>query len=87
MATHVPQLGTGYVAAISEISQERASVIRTLVVDDTPDILELISQCVTMDDRLELIGRATNGSEAVQAVASSGPTWLLWTCRCPQWMG
>ncbi len=83
MATHVPQLGTGYVAGIGELSGRRAPVIRTLVVDDTPDILELVSMFVSMDDRLELIGRATNGREAVEAVASLRPDLVVMDVQMP----
>ncbi len=83
MATHAPQLRNDYKAGVVELSAERAHRIRTLVVDDTPDILDVICVWLEMDDRIEVVGRATNGAEAVEMVASSRPDLVVMDVQMP----
>ncbi len=61
--------------------------MRTLVVDDTPDLLEVICTFLEMDDRIELIGRATNGIEALDAVASFRPDLVVMDVHMPKMDG
>ncbi len=83
MATQVPQLGNDCAAATHPLSEHSARRIRTLVVDDTPDILELICLMLKMDDRVELIGRATDGAEALKAVVSFRPDLVVMDVQMP----
>ncbi len=82
MATHARQLGSDSAARISQVSQGK-SLIRTLVVDDTPDVLNVICAFLDMEDRVDLIGRATDGSEALEAVATLRPDLVVMDVQMP----
>jgi CheY-like chemotaxis protein len=53
------------------------------VVDDTPDILLVICALLSTDDRIEIIGRATDGREALEAVGSLRPELVLMDVQMP----
>lgn len=80
------ELGADCTTRVGEVIQERAPM-RTLVVDDTPDLLEVICTFLEMDDRIELIGRATNGIEALDAVASFRPDLVVMDVHMPKMDG
>lgn len=82
MPGHLSELGGAYTTGACQLIQERAP-IRTLVVDDTPDILQVICALLSTDDRIEIIGRATDGSEALEAVGSLRPDLVLMDVQMP----
>lgn len=82
MSGHVSALGGDCTTQASQIIQESAP-IRTLVVDDTPDVLKVICAFLNMEDRVELIGRATDGSEALEAVRSLRPDLVVMDVQMP----
>ena len=57
--------------------------IRTVVVDDSPAYLEVICELLKMEDLVEVIGRATNGADAIAAVANLRPDLLLMDIQMP----
>lgn len=79
-------LGFDCTMRVGEVIQERVPM-RTLVVDDTPDLLEVFCTLLEMDDRIELIGRATNGIEALDAVASFRPDLVIMDVQMPEMDG
>lgn len=79
-------LGFDCTMRVGEVIQERVPM-RTLVVDDTPDLLEVFCTFLEMDDRIELIGRATNGIEALDAVASFRPDLVIMDVQMPEMDG
>jgi DNA-binding NarL/FixJ family response regulator len=47
--------------------------VRVLVVDDDPDFLEAAKACLVADKRIEIVGGAASGEEAVRKVATLRP--------------
>jgi DNA-binding NarL/FixJ family response regulator len=47
--------------------------VRVLVVDDDPNFIEAITASFSADQRLEVVGAASNGREAVQQAAALRP--------------
>jgi DNA-binding NarL/FixJ family response regulator len=47
--------------------------VRVLVVDDDPNFIEAITASFSADQRLEVVGAASNGKEAVQQAAALRP--------------
>lgn len=82
MSGHLSELGGAYTTGACQLIQERTP-IRTLLVDDTPDILQVICALLSTDDRIEIIGRATDGSEALEAVGSLRPDLVLMDVQMP----
>jgi CheY-like chemotaxis protein len=64
------------------LTQERAP-IRALVVDDTPDVLEVVCAMLEMEDGIEIVGRASNGSQALEAVACLHPDLVVMDMQMP----
>jgi CheY-like chemotaxis protein len=82
MSGHVSALGADRTTEPCKLIQESAP-IRTLVVDDTPDVLNVVCAFLDMEDRVELIGRATDGSEALEAVRSLRPDLVVMDVQMP----
>ena len=57
--------------------------IRTVVVDDTDMVLDSICALLQCDRRIEIVGRAANGVEALDAVASLGPDLVIMDINMP----
>jgi len=51
----------------------RAQKVRVLVVDDDPDFVEAAKLSLAADRRIEVVGGATSGEEAVRQVAALRP--------------
>jgi DNA-binding NarL/FixJ family response regulator len=51
----------------------RQKRVRVLVVDDDPNFIEAITASFSADQRLEVVGAASNGKEAVQQAAALQP--------------
>lgn len=57
--------------------------IRVAIVDDVPEIREILSLYVESLDGLELVGEATNGAEALELVARTEPDVVLMDLQMP----
>jgi DNA-binding NarL/FixJ family response regulator len=62
---------------------EAAPKLRTLVVDDTPDIRFLVRLSLQRDGRFEVIGEAADGVEAIRAAAEHQPDLVLLDLAMP----
>lgn len=58
--------------------------IRVLVVDDQPLVRAGFGMILQSEDDLELVGEATNGREAIAAVAAHSPDVVLMDIRMPE---
>ncbi len=70
-------------AVVDYASEELERAIRTVVVDDTDVVLEAICALIQCDPRIEVVGRATNGVEALDAVSSLGPDLVIMDVNMP----
>jgi len=64
------QLGSGCLGDWSVVAEEK---IRVLVVDDDPNFVDAARAMLAADQRLEVVGGASNGEEAVAKVAALHP--------------
>jgi YesN/AraC family two-component response regulator len=65
---------------IEEVAAQAA--LRILIADDAPDIRLLLKMYLT-DTRLEVIGEATNGAEAVEMAGSEKPDAVILDLAMP----
>lgn len=86
MAAHAPEIGCDCAIRICQAIEESAP-IRTLVVDDSAVVLDAICRLLEMEERVEVIGRATDGREAVDAVAHHRPDLVLIDVEMPTMNG
>jgi hypothetical protein len=61
--------------------------VRVLIVDGDPDFVEATKMSLAADRRIEVVGGAANGEEAVRKVGRCVPRSLRWMSRCLAWMG
>jgi len=61
--------------------------IRTLVVDDSPFMLKILSQVLEQTKNFELVGSATNGSQALRYVSMLSPELVLMDAHMPRLNG
>lgn len=75
----------------SSVPQHAANLlsrqIRILVVDDSPDFLEVVCSLLGLEDFIEIVGRATDGSGAIQAVSDLHPDLVLMDVQMPYMNG
>jgi DNA-binding NarL/FixJ family response regulator len=64
-------------------SDYRNEKIRVLIVDDDPLVLAGLKAILDTDDRIQVIGRASNGLEALELSKSTHPNVLLMDIRMP----
>lgn len=57
--------------------------VRTLIVEDHPDIVQLIDTVLTMSDRYNVVAKAANGVEAIAQAESSQPDLILLDVTMP----
>lgn len=57
--------------------------IRTLIVDDEPDIRQLLLTILSMTSDFETVGTAANGREAIELAAELQPDLILLDVRMP----
>ena len=57
--------------------------VRVLVVDDEPLFVEMVEALLTRDSRIEVVGSATNGREAVALALSLMPDVILMDISMP----
>ncbi len=58
--------------------------VRTIVVDDTDIVLDAISAMVESTGEVEIVGRATNGVEALELVAGLSPDLVVMDVNMPK---
>lgn len=67
--------------ASSSIQQPSAAMlpqqIRVVVVDDSPDFLEVVCGLLGLEDSIEIVGTASDGSGAIQAASDLHPDIIL----------
>jgi CheY-like chemotaxis protein len=68
-------------------SPRGAKAVRTLVVDDSPDLLEVFCALLARQPELEVIGTAENGVEAVRRSAKLQPDLVLMDVTMPEMDG
>ena len=62
----------------------RAGPIRVLIADDEPLFIESVEALLAGDDRLEVVGTATDGKEAVDLALSLAPDVTLMDISMPK---
>jgi CheY-like chemotaxis protein len=60
---------------------------RVLIADDRPDIRQLLAARLKLDPRLEVVGEASNGAEAIAMVADLHPAALILDLQMPVMSG
>lgn len=58
-------------------------LIRTIVVDDSPEFLEAAQRFLQSDTQIELIGKAHSGKEALELVIQNKPDLVLMDLTMP----
>lgn len=61
----------------------RGMKMRILIVDDEPDIRELLKLYLELDGRFDLVGEGTNGEEAVELAGSTHPHAIILDVNMP----
>jgi pilus assembly protein CpaE len=61
--------------------------LRVMIVDDIPQVLEDLGLLLELDPRLEIVGRAGNGLEAVRMVETLRPELILMDLEMPEMDG
>jgi DNA-binding NarL/FixJ family response regulator len=61
--------------------------IRTVVVDDMDEVLDAMCAILAANDHIQIVARARNGAEAVEAVAQFRPDLLLMDVNMPAMSG
>lgn len=64
------------------VSEPTDSALRILIADDAPDIRLLLKMYLS-DSRLEVVGEATNGAEAVELVETERPDAVILDLAMP----
>jgi DNA-binding NarL/FixJ family response regulator len=77
--------------ASSSIQQPTTAVlppqIRMVVVDDSPDFLEVVCGLLGLEDSIEIVGTASDGSGAIQAASDLHPDVILMDVQMPYMNG
>ncbi len=64
-----------------------ASAIRVLLVDDDAAFLESLEALLASDQRLEIVGKALSGAEALEIAAANEPDVVVVDVRMPGMSG
>ena len=77
--------------ASSQVGQSAASVVsrqvRMVVVDDSPDFLDVVCGLLGLEEFIEIVGTATDGSGAIQAASDLRPDVILMDVQMPYMNG
>lgn len=68
-------------------STSAPSLYRVLVVDDSPDIRQLVCVRLGFEDDIEVVGQASNGEEAVRLVKTHAPSAVVIDLEMPVMRG
>lgn len=74
-------------SSIQQLSSMPSRQIRLLVVDDSPDFLEVVCGLLGLEDFIEIVGTATDGSGAIQAASDLRPDVILMDVQMPYMNG
>lgn len=66
---------------------QRCKTVRTLVVDDSPDLLEVFCALLAAQPEIEVVGTAENGVEALRRSAKLHPDLVLMDVTMPEMDG
>lgn len=61
--------------------------IRVVVVDDSPEFLDVVCGLLQMEESIEIIGKAGDGTAAIQAAAELRPDLILMDVHMPYMSG
>lgn len=61
--------------------------VRVGIVDDSPEIRELLRQFLDLDDRFELVGEGASGQDAIDLVSTVAPDLLILDQQMPDLTG
>lgn len=67
--------------------ENRTEPIRTAVIDDDADIVELLKINLTTDSRFELAGEGSNGAQALEVLAEAEPDVVILDLDMPYFDG
>jgi len=67
----------------NEQADQRDKRIRTVIVDDSDLMLDCVCTLLELDHRIEIVGRGTNGLEALERVAATQPDLVLMDVNMP----
>lgn len=79
--------GSGAPLAFTEARADRTSVIRLLVVDDTPQTRETIIRSLSFQPEIEVIATAENGTQAIELSKQTRPDVVLMDVNMPDMDG
>ena len=68
-------------------NHERPKDASIVVVDDSPTILHAICALLEVEEGIEIVGRASDGEEAIEAVESLHPEFVLMDVSMPRMNG
>ena len=66
-----------------EAEVESLSPLRAIVVDDSPDLLEVFCALLQSECNVEIVGRAGDGCEALELVSTLNPDLVLMDIQMP----
>lgn len=69
------------------MGRAREGCIRTVLVDDHPQLLQTLRKSLERHERIEVVGTAVNGREAVEVVSSLDPDLLIMDVSMPEMDG
>lgn len=68
---------------IDKMTTRNARPVRVLLVDDSPIVLSILERILSADPRIEVVGKAYNGDDALQQVRRLEPTILCTDLHMP----
>lgn len=85
-------MATNNQAIVSSPIQQPAATaypshVRILVVDDSPDFLDVVRGLLDLEDFIEVVGTASDGSGAIQAASDLHPDVVLMDVQMPYMNG
>src|SRR5262249_17768826 len=85
MATNNPAMGSSPIR--QPVAAVFPSTVRILVVDDSPHFLDVVCGLLGMEDCIEVVGTASDGSGAIRAASDLRPDVVLMDVQMPYMSG